>query len=175
VLFGNQWLSPGKKLLFMGQEFGQGPEWNHDHQLEWAQHDRPDHAGVQRWVSALNAAYVNEPALHRKELDPAGFEWVVLDDGVNSVLVWLRLGLDDDRPVLCVQNLTPVPRPGYRIGVPLAGVWEVLLNSDDPVYGGSGAFSIETCRSETPGGHGREQSLLLDLPPLSVIALAPAG
>ncbi len=175
VLFGNQWLNPGKKLLFMGQEFGQGPEWNHDHPLAWAQHDLPNHAGVQRWVAALNRAYADEPALHRNELDPAGFEWVVLDDGANSVLVWLRLGLDDDRPVLCIQNLTPVPRPGYRIGVPLAGVWEVLLNSDDPAYGGSGAFTNATCRSETPGGHGREQSLVLDLPPLAVIALVPAS
>ena len=175
VLFGNQWLSPGKKLLYMGQEFGQGPEWNHDHPLAWAQHDLPYHAGVQRWVSALNGAYASEPALHRNELDPAGFEWVVLDDGANSVLVWLRLGLDDDRPVLCIQNLTPVPRPGYRIGVPLAGEWEVLLNSDDPVYSGSGAFSNDTCSSEVPGSHGREQSLVLDLPPLAVIALAPVS
>jgi len=175
VLFGNQWLNPGKKLLYMGQEFGQGPEWNHDHPLAWAQQELPNHAGVQRWVAALNAAYSNEPALHRNELDPAGFEWVVLDDGANSVLVWLRLGLGDDRPVLCIQNLTPVPRPGYRVGVPLAGEWEVLLNSDDPTYGGSGAFTSATCQSETPGGHGREQSLVLDLPPLAVIALAPTS
>lgn len=174
VLYGNQWLNPGKKLLYMGQEFGQGPEWNHDHPLAWAQHDLPLHAGVQRWVAALNAAYVNEPALHRNELDPAGFEWVVLDDGENSVLVWLRLGLDDDRPVLCIQNLTPVPRPNYRIGVPLAGMWEVLLNSDDPAFGGSGAFGSEPCLSEMPGGHGREHSLVLDLPPMAVIALVPA-
>jgi 1,4-alpha-glucan branching enzyme len=174
VLFGNQWLNPGKKLLFMGQEFGQGPEWNHDHPLAWAQRDLPNHIGVQRWVAALNDAYRNEPALHRNELDPAGFEWVVLDDGANSVLVWLRLGLGDDRPVLCVQNLTPVPRPDYRIGVPIEGVWEVILNSDAVEFGGSGAFGDASHESAGPGSHGRVQSLVLDLPPLAVIALAPA-
>ncbi len=174
VLFGNQWLNPGKKLLFMGQEFGQGPEWNHDHPLAWAQRDLPGHAGVQRWVAKLNEVYRSEPAMHRNELDPSGFEWVVLDDGANSVLVWLRLGLDDDRPVLCIQNLTPVPRPGYRVGVPESGLWEVLLNSDEAEFGGSGAFGAATLTSEGPGSHGRVQSLVIDLPPLAVIALAPA-
>ncbi len=173
VLFGNQWLNPGKKLLFMGQEFGQGPEWNHDHPLAWAQLELPNHLGVQRWVAKLNDVYRNEPAMHRNELDPSGFEWVVLDDGANSVLVWLRLGLDDDRPVLCVQNLTPVPRSGYRVGVPVSGQWEVLLNSDDPDFGGSGAFAATTLSSDDTGSHGREQSLVVDLPPLAVIALAP--
>jgi 1,4-alpha-glucan branching enzyme len=173
VLFGNQWLNPGKKLLFMGQEFGQGPEWNHDHPLAWPQRELPSHAGVEEWVRQLNEVYRREPALHRNELDPAGFDWVVLDDGENSVLVWLRLGLEDDRPVLCVQNLTPVPRPGYRVGVPVSGVWEVLLNSDDPDVGGSGAFDASTLTSEGPGSHGRVQSLVIDLPPLAVLALAP--
>ncbi len=200
VLYGNQWLSPGKKLLFMGQEFGQGPEWNHDHPLAWSQAELPMHAGTQRWVSALNALYAAEPAMHRSELDPAGFDWVVLDDGENSVLVWVRsvVGVDNgeeselgdalvssarERPVLCVLNLTPVPRPGYRMGVPLAGEWEVLLNSDDPTFGGSGAlaadrFSTNSAPAATDdgssiGAHGRAQSLVIDLPPLSVLALAP--
>jgi len=174
VLYGNQWLNPGKKLLFMGLEFGQGPEWNHDHPLAWSQLDTPNHAGIQRWITDLNKAYSAEPALHAKDLDPSGFEWVVLDDGENSVLGWLRLGESDDRPVICVLNLTPVPRNNYRIGVPESGSWQVLLNSDDPGYGGSGALDATAIESAGPGSHGRAQSVVFDLPPLAVIVLAPA-
>ncbi len=173
VLYGNQWLNPGKKLLFMGQEFGQGPEWNHDLPLAWDQLQLPSHAGIQEWVRDLNLMYAAEPAMHRREMEPAGFAWVVLDDGENSVLAWMRKGDETDRPVLCVINLTPVPRPGYRIGVPSSGTWEVILNSDRPVYGGSGAFELSAVEASGPGGHGQGQAVELDLPPLAVVALSP--
>ncbi len=175
VLLANQWLSPGKKLLFMGQEFGQGPEWNHDHPVAWSQAELPAHAGVDRWVAHLNALYADEPALHRRELDPDGFEWVVLDDGENSVTAWLRIGDADDRPVLCIINHTPVPRPGYRIGVPVGGAWEVLADSDRSVFGGSDASAdLASIDAAGPGTHGRAQALTIDLPPLAAFVLAPA-
>ena len=177
LLYGNQWLSPGKKLLFMGQEFGEGPEWNHDHPVAWGQLDLPEHRGIQRWVTALNRLYRSELSLHQRDNDPSGFEWVVLDDGENSVLAWLRTS-DIGRPVLCVMNLTPIPRLDYRLGVPTSGAWELLLNSDDEKFGGSGNPEFggkmgSGVVSSGPGTHGRAQSLSLDLPPLSVLVLAP--
>ncbi len=172
-LYANQWLNPGKKLLFMGQEFGQGPEWNHDHPVAWSQLELPEHAGTMAWVRDLNRCYQSEPALHAREQDAEAFEWVVLDDGDNSVLAWLRHGEEGTRPVLCVLNLTPVPRPGYRVGVPVDGTWEVLLDSDRAVYGGSGSPTGDAVDSAGPGAHGRQQALALDLPPLAVVVLAP--
>ncbi len=174
VLLANQWFSPGKKLLFMGQEFGQGPEWNHDHPVAWSQLEVSGHAGIDRWVARVNELYAAEPAMHRNELHPDGFEWVVLDDGENSVTAWLRKGLDDDRPVLCVINHTPVPRPNYRIGVPVGGRWALLANSDDPTFGGSGALAIDGIDAAGPGAHGRAQAVVIDLPPLAAVVLAPA-
>ncbi|NNE95445.1 MAG: 1,4-alpha-glucan branching protein GlgB [Acidimicrobiales bacterium] len=173
VLYGNQWLNSGKKLLFMGQEFGQGPEWNHDYPAAWSQLELPNHAGTMAWVSALNSLYRSEPSLHASDNDPAGFSWVVNDDGENSVLAWIRESADH-RPVLCVFNLTPVTRSEYRLGVPRGGEWEVLVNSDLAEYGGSGV-EVATATADGHGAHGREQSFVLDLPPLSVVALAPIG
>ncbi len=172
VLFGNQWFSPGKKLLFMGQEFGQGPEWNHDYPAAWSQLELPNHAGMMAWVAALNALYAGEPALHEGDNRPSGFSWVVLDDGENSVLAWLR-STDGHRPVLCLFNLTPVPRPGYRLGVPVGGEWELLANSDDAAYGGSAAEISSLVLADGHGAHGQPHSLVIDIPPLSVLALAP--
>ncbi len=174
VLYGNQWLTPGKKLLFMGQEFGQGPEWNHDYPAAWGQLDLSNHAGTMAWVTNLNRLYASEPALHESDVDASGFAWVVLDDGENSVLAWLRTA-GEHRPVLCVFNLTPIPRPGYRLGVPVEGEWEVLANSDGPAYGGSGAELGATITADGHGAHGRPHSLVIDIPPLSVLALAPTA
>ncbi len=174
VLYGNQWLTPGKKLLFMGQEFGQGPEWNHDYPAAWSQLELPNHAGTMAWVSALNAVYASEPALHESDNEASGFSWVVLDDGENSVLAWLR-STEGHRPVLCLFNLTPIPRPDYRLGVPVDGEWEVLVNSDDEGFGGSGAEISRLLQADGHGAHGRPHSLVIDIPPLSVLALAPVS
>ncbi len=171
LLYANQWLSTGKKLLFMGQEFGQGPEWNHDHPLAWSQSELPSHQGILRFVSSLNALYQSEPALHEGDNEASGFAWVVLDDGENSVLAWLRQA-DQRRPVLCLFNLTPIPRSGYRVGVPSGGSWTVLLNSDDTAFGGSG-IQVDSCEAVEVGAHGRSHSIELDLPPLSALVLVP--
>ncbi len=174
VLYGNQWLSPGKKLLFMGSEFGQGPEWRHDEPLAWAQLGIPSHAGIAAWVHRLNELYRTEPSLHRNEQKPSSFSWVVRDDSANSVLAWIRSGGDDDRPVLVVANLTPVPRDGYRLGVPVAGAWEVLANSDESLYGGSGSPVNSRFPTQTTPSHGRVQSIELSVPPLALVVLAPS-
>lgn len=173
VLYGNQWLNPGKKLLFMGQEFGQGPEWDHDQALSWEQSEVPAHAGVARWVGALNGLYRSEPSLHRGEQWPRCFQWVVRDDRANSVLAWIRHGDDGDRPVLVALNLTPVPRHDYTLGVPIAGEWELLANSDDAEFGGSGASLSPLLTTQSAPSHGEEESLTMMLPPLSTTVYAP--
>ncbi len=177
LLYANQWLNPGKKLLFMGQEFGQGPEWNHDQQLAWGQLDESYHAQTLHLISRLNQLYKAEPALHNNENDPEGFSWVVLDDGENSVLVWERSVVDGSavtgRPVICVFNQTPVPRLGYKFGVPLAGEWEVVLNTDDLAFGGTDFMKERTFVADKTGAHGRQHALSLDIPPLAAVVLAP--
>ena len=171
--YGFMWGHPGKKLLFMGQEFAQATEWNHDAGLPWALLQDERHAGVHRLVRDLNRLYRNHPALHRLDCVASGFEWLVSQDAEQSVLAWLRR---DDRgaQVLVVCNFTPVPRDGYRIGVP-AGVahWTTLLNTDSARYGGSnlGAVSAAT---ESISAQGHAQSLVLTLPPLATLFLAPA-
>ncbi len=172
LLYGNQWMSPGKKLLFMGQEFAQGPEWNHDHPVAWSQLERSSHEGTMKWIKALNDVYASEPALHASDNEASGFSWVVLDDGENSVLAWLR-ETEDARPVLCIFNLTPIPRSTYRLGVPTDGEWELLVNSDDPEFGGSDSDVAASYTADKHGAHGRAHSIVIDLPPLSAIALAP--
>ncbi len=173
VLYGMQWTQPGKKLLFMGQEFAQGPEWNHDYPLPWGLRDHPLHAGTEAWVTECNRLYGAEPALHERDLSPEGFEWLVLDDGENSVLAYLRRGSGDARPVLVIVNMTPVVRWDYRVGVPNAGQWEVLTNSDEARFGGSANPVVETLSTESHGAHGRPFSLVTALPPLSVLVFAP--
>jgi 1,4-alpha-glucan branching enzyme len=173
VLYANQWMNPGKKLLFMGQEFGQGPEWNHDLPVAWDQLEIPSHAGVAAWVRELNALYRSEPSLHNNEQQPASFEWLVRDDRDDSVLAWLRRGADEDRPVMVVLNLTPVPRPAYRITVPGDETWELLANSDAAVFGGSGAPVDERVTPVDGGVKGRSSTIELSIPPLACVVLAP--
>ncbi|MEZ5226908.1 MAG: alpha amylase C-terminal domain-containing protein [Acidimicrobiales bacterium] len=175
VLYANQWLNAGKKLLFMGQEFGQGPEWNHDQPLSWDEAELEVHAGVGRWVQELNRLYRSEPSLHHREQWPSSFEWVVRDDGANSVLVWLRHGDAGDRPVLVVANLTPVPRSGYDVGVPVAGTWQLLANSDAAEFGGSAAPIPSNLDTVATASHGRPQHLSLTIPPLATVVFAPSA
>jgi len=171
ALYGYQYALPGKKSLFMGGEFAQRSEWSVDGELEWFVLEHDNHAGMQRWVEDLNARYTGEASLFVADHEPAGFEWIDASDTGSSVLSFLRKG--GERPVLVVFNLTPVVRPGYRIGVPHGGRWETLLNSDDTRYWGSGAGTAGIVEALDAPMHGRSRSLALDLPPLGVLFLAP--
>jgi 1,4-alpha-glucan branching enzyme len=172
ALYGYMWTHPGKKLLFMGGEFGQRREWTHDDALEWRVLQYPDHAGLQRWVADLNRLYRGEPALHEVDFDPAGFEWVDCHDADESVLSYLRRPRRG-APVLVVCNFTPVPRHNYVVGVPCGGWWRELANSDAPLYGGSGMGNLGGVEAAPVPAHGRFHSLTLTLPPLSVVLLKP--
>jgi 1,4-alpha-glucan branching enzyme len=168
--YGFMWAHPGKKLLFMGGEIAQGIEWNHDGSLVWDLLDQPEHAGMQRLVGDLNRLYANEPALQYGDIHPEGFEWVIGDDAENSVFGMLRKSRDGSSTVLAISNMTPVPREGYRVGVPQAGRWSEVLNTDAGVYGGSNLGNVEAWSEEQPS-HGQPQSILLTLPPLATIYL----
>ncbi len=172
ALYGYMWAHPGKKLLFMGGEFGQRSEWAHEAELEWGLLDDPGHAGLRRWVADLNRVYREEPALHQVDFDPAGFEWVDCADADASVIAFLRKPADARAPwVLAVCNFTPVPRTDYRLGLPHGGRWEEILNSDAPVYGGSGWGNFGGVDALREPSHGRPWSARLTLPPLSVLWL----
>ena len=169
------WSHPGKKLLFMGGELAQPTEWNHDAQLPWQLLDDPRHAGVQSLVRDLNEAYRGLPALHQRDCEPAGFEWVVGDDRAQSVFAFLRHGDEGSAPVLVVCNFTPVPRRDYRVGVPAGGFWREFLNTDAGVYGGSGMGNFGGAAASAVVSHGQEYSLVLTLPPLATIMLSPGS
>jgi 1,4-alpha-glucan branching enzyme len=174
LLFGYQWAQPGKKLLFMGGEFAQEHEWEHDSSLDWHLLADPRHAGVQRWIADLNALYRAERSLHELDADPAGIEWIEANDAAFSVLTFLRRGLGAfAKPVMVVCNFTPVVRPAYRVGAPVGGVWREVLNSDSDVYGGSGVGNLGAVRADDEGWHARPHALSLTLPPLACLYLAP--
>ena len=172
AFLGFMWAHPGKKLLFMGQEFGQWAEWNHDASLDWHLLDDERHRGVQRLVRDLNRLYAQWPALHARDAEPDGFRWVVGDDRANSVYAWLRQA-GSGPPLLVVANLTPVPRHDYRVGVPHAGHWRELLNTDAALYGGSNLGNGGGAWAEPWPLHGQPASLSLLLPPLAVLLLVP--
>jgi 1,4-alpha-glucan branching enzyme len=169
--FGFMWSHPGKKLLFMGGEFAQEREWNHDTGLDWFLLDDPPHKGIQSLVRDLNRLYRETPALHTRDADAGGFEWLVLHDADQSVYAWLRHGRDGEASVLVACNFTPVPRPDYRIGVPVAGYWREIMNSDAEVYGGSNIGNDGGRHTDDIGIHGKAYSLTLTLPPLATIWL----
>jgi 1,4-alpha-glucan branching enzyme len=171
LLLGFMWMHPGKKLLFMGGEFGQWNEWNHEQSLDWHLLDSPEHRGIQRWVQDLNQAYQNIPALHQVDFDPEGFHWVDCNDVETSVISFLRKGRSGDDMVLVVCNFTSVPRHDYRIGVPVPGTWKEILNSDAHEYGGGGMGNLGGRDSQPIPYHGYEDSLSLTLPPLGIITL----
>ncbi|AOK19850.1 glycogen-branching enzyme [Burkholderia cepacia] len=172
---GFMWAHPGKKLLFMGSEFGQDSEWNHDASPAWHLLDDADHRGVQRLVRDLNRCYRGLPALHARDAEADGFAWVVGDDRDNSVFVFLRRGgaSDASGPVLVALNLTPVPRVGYRVGVPRPGRWREILNSDATCYGGSGIGNGGGVTAAPEPSHGLPASLSLTVPPLACVFLLP--
>jgi 1,4-alpha-glucan branching enzyme len=174
LLFGYMWTHPGKKLLFMGGEFGQRREWQHDESLEWHVLGYPLHAGVRRWVRDLNRLYRDTAALHELDFSASGFSWIDCDDADVSVISFLRRS-STGALALVVCNFTPVPRPHYRVGVPVGGRWQERLNSDAADYGGSGQGNLGALSAEPHAAHGQPQSLALRLPPLAVIILTPAG
>jgi len=169
ALYGMMWSQPGKQLLFMGGEFGQWAEWNHDGSLDWHLLERAPHQGLQRWVRDLNTAYRGEPALHELDCDPAGFQWIDCNDNDQSTLVWLRRASSRHELIVVACNLTPVPRENYRVGVPEAGHWHEIMNSDAPLYGGSGQGNLGGLDTVPVAWHGHPQSIVMTLPPLAVV------
>jgi len=175
LLFGYMWAHPGKKLLFMGGEFGQRREWQHEESLEWHVLDFAGHAGVQRWVQDLNAAYRAEPALHELDCSPEGFEWIDANDRENSTLSFIRKSKHGREIVLVACNLTPAPRAHHVLGVPRGGYWREILNSDAPVYGGGGAGNFGGIEAAPISAHGRSHSVTAMLPPLAVLMFKSTG
>jgi 1,4-alpha-glucan branching enzyme len=170
LLYGFMFGHPGKKLLFMGNEFGQWSEWNHEASLEWHLLKNPLHTGLQRWVRDLNTLYRGQSSLYEFDSNPAGFEWVDCKDSQRSVISFLRRGRSAGDQILFVCNFTPVGRENYRVGVPLEGSWKEILNSDAPLYGGSGQGNFGGLSTIPLPIHGRPFTLNMRLPPLGVVA-----
>jgi len=171
LLFGYMVGQTGKKLLFMGGEFGQRAEWNHEKSLDWHLLEEPLHRGVQRWVEDLSKLYRAEPALHQLDADPdRGFEWIDANDSQACVLTFLRKGRSGE-VILVACNFTPTPRPNYLVGVPRAGTWTEILNSDAPLYGGGGWGNLGELQTSPISVHGRPRALNLTIPPLGCVFL----
>lgn len=173
LLYSYMFTHPGSKLLFMGGEFGQSAEWNFEQSLDWHLLEYDYHKGIQALVSDVNALYRKEVALHQKQFSADGFEWIDYTDAENSVLAFIRKGEKEKDTIVVIANMTPMTRDQYRIGLPFAGSYKLLFNSDDKKYGGSGFKVAAKQDSENVAWHYREQSLALDLPPLAVIVLKP--
>ena len=169
--YGFMWGHPGKKLIFMGCEFGQGREWNHDASLDWHLLEDGNHRGVQNLIRDLNGAMHALPALHERDCDASGFEWLVAGDAENSVIAWIRRGADPERTVVVVSNFTPVPREGYRLGVPGGGHYREVVNTDSAQYGGSNIGNGGGVQAVEMEAHGRPFALSLTLPPLATLIL----
>ena len=167
--YGFMWAHPGKKLLFMGQEFGQIQEWNATQSLDWHLAEYPEHAGLQALVRDLNRVYRDTPALHARDCEPEGFRWLVSDDRQNSVLGWLRTGGPDDPPVAVLSNFTPIPRSSYQVGLPRAGRWREVMNTDAGLYAGSGAGNMGGVDATDAPWHGFPASAEVFLPPLATV------
>jgi 1,4-alpha-glucan branching enzyme len=167
ALFGYMYAQPGKKLLFMGGEFGQWREWVHDGSLDWDLLNDPLHAGLKKWMQDLNRLYRGEPALHEMDCDPGGFEWIDCDDADSSAVTLIRKGKSSSTIILVVCNFTPVPRYSYRLGSPRSGYWQEILNSDASEYGGSNMGNLGAVETVPVPLHGRPHSLTITLPPLS--------
>jgi len=167
---------PGKKLLFMGAEFGQGNEWNHDASLDWHLLQYAPHNGLKHWLGDLNHMYRAHPAFWSRDFEQGGFEWVDFHDADKSVISFLRHGRGPKDAVLTVCNFTPVPQHNYRVGVPFGGTWKELLNSDARTYGGAGYGNLGSVEAAPVSFYGRyDYSLSLTLPPLCIIFLKPQG
>jgi 1,4-alpha-glucan branching enzyme len=172
--FAFMWTHPGKKLLFMGGELAQIREWNHDGEIDWSLLSDAGHAGVQRLVGDLNRFHRSEPALHRQDSEGSGFAWIIGDDSENSVFAYERHA-EGEAPIIVVINMTPVPRPGYRVGLPRSGFWREMLNTDAALYAGSNLGNFGGVATEEIPAHGRAHSLALLLPPLAALVLKHEG
>ena len=167
---------PGKKMMFMGGEFGQYREWNHDRSLDWNLLDFPVHAALQRWVEDLNKAYRDIAAFHELDMDPAGFEWIDCCDTENSIISLMRRSkANPDEVLVAVLSFTPLPRYNYQIGLPRPGEWREILNSDAEIYGGSGQGNMGRIEAMPVPLHGRKWSAALTLPPLGAVFLLSSG
>jgi 1,4-alpha-glucan branching enzyme len=173
LLFSYMWALPGKKLLFMGDEFGQWSEWNHDASLEWHLFDQAPHGQLARLVGTLNHLYKTSPALHRGDALSSGFEWIDGSNSGQSVLTFLRRGDGEDEVMLVALNFTPVPRFRYRIGVPRGGRWREVMNSDAKELGGSGQGNFGVVESRPIPWNGRRQSINVTVPPLGAVFFTP--
>jgi 1,4-alpha-glucan branching enzyme len=169
------WGHPGKKLLFMGQEFAQQAEWNHNASLDWAALEHAEHSGMQRLIRDLNTLYREHPALHVGDSDPDGFQWIDADNAEQSVFAWLRRGGPDDPNVVVVCNFTPVERNAYHLGLPMAGAWREALNSDAELYGGQGRGNMGRITARPSPHNGQAASAEIYLPPLSALFLVWEG
>jgi 1,4-alpha-glucan branching enzyme len=172
--YGYMWAHPGKKLLFMGQEFAQRREWNEATQLDWELLDAPAHKGVQTLIRDLNKLHKVYAALHLRDNDPGGFRWIVADDRDQSVIAWVRFGEAGDPPVVMVTNFTPEPRHAYTVGLPRAGLWSEILNTDAGIYGGSGIGNLGAVIASDAPAHGQPASAQLTLPPLATLYFVAA-
>jgi len=175
LLYGYMFGQPGKKLLFMGGEFGQWHEWQHDQSLDWHLTQYAPHAGVLQWLSDLNYFYRAEPALYELDINPSGFAWIDCNDSEASVLAFIRNGFSTETILVAVCNFTPVPRLGYQVGVPRGGWWQEVLNSDAQEYGGSGVGNRGGIQARDYECHGRPHCLELTLPPLGIVFLRSPG
>ncbi len=172
LLLGYMYTQPGKKLLFMGAEFGPWNEWNHDGSLDWHFLEYDRHLQLQNWLIELNKFYRAEPAFHELDCDPGGFEWIDASDALQSILTYLRRGSSTGDIIITVCNFTPTVHTGYRIGVPRGGVWKEVLNSDGLQYGGSDQRNLASLRAEKIPWHGRSHSIEIIVPPLSLVCFA---
>jgi 1,4-alpha-glucan branching enzyme len=173
ALYAYMWAHPGKKLLFMGCELAQEQEWSHDRSLDWHLLESREHSGVQQLVRDLNQRYRAEPALWEVDFEPAGFRWLEPNDAAANVLAFQRCSADGRRVLVCACNLSPVPRPKYRLGLPRAGAWSELLNTDSEFYGGSGVGNMGVVTAEPRPWHEQPYSTEITLPPLGVVWLVP--
>ncbi|MBP8717886.1 MAG: 1,4-alpha-glucan branching protein GlgB [Candidatus Atribacteria bacterium] len=169
LLFGYMFAHPGKKLLFMGSEFGQRKEWQHDLSLDWPLLNRPDHQGIQKWIKDLNHFYQQEKALYEVDFENAGFQWIESNDWEHSVLIFLRKNRNGQEKILIVCNFVPTPWYNYRVGVPEKGTWQECLNSDASTYGGSGHGNLGKVKTIPIPIHGNDYSVNITIPPLSII------
>ncbi len=169
--FGFMWSHPGKKLLFMGCEFGQWSEWSHQRSLDWHLLEQHEHKGLQTLIKDLNATYRDLPSLHELDCDGAGFEWIDASDNEQSVLSFMRKGREPGGEAIVVCNFTPVVRRGYRVGVPRGGFYRERVNTDAAVYGGSDVGNAGGVEAEATPCHGRPFSVALTLPPLATLIL----
>jgi 1,4-alpha-glucan branching enzyme len=174
ALYGYMWAHPGKNLLFMGGEIAQSREWNAETSLDWHLLEDRDHQGMQSLVRDLNRVYRETPALWEDDFEQTGFRWLEPNDSAANALAFMRVGKDDKRPLACVCNFSPVPRYGYRLGLPLEGLWREVVNTDAGYYGGSGVGNLGEVKAEARPWHDQPFSAEVTLPPLAAVWLVPA-